>query len=135
MLRYFVSISMILLFMTGCNSNREEFIVNLEVLVLGPLENDEYMLEIVHLDESRYMDRHPVAYIDDPFEEDVNLYLTKNGSVNVSVETDMSYSITVFETTLTEKGEGMNLHQNKGNPLWGEEVLINDDTKQLIDLN
>ncbi|GAF18952.1 hypothetical protein JCM19046_3567 [Bacillus sp. JCM 19046] len=98
-------------------------------------ESHEYILEIVHLDEPRYMDRHPVAYTDDLFGKDVNLYLTENRVLNVPVETDMSYLITVFETTLTEEGENINLHKSIGNQVWKEEVFIIEDTEVLIDIN
>ncbi len=59
------------------------------------------------------MDRHPVAYSDDLFEKDINLYLTENRAVNVPVEMDMRYSITVFKTTLREEGENINIHRKK----------------------
>lgn len=122
--------------LSSCTFGKEQSVFNLEFIVSeNKATQNEYMLEIVQLDDPKYMDRHPVAYVDDPFGRDANLYLTENRSVNVPVEIDMRYSITVFETTLTEIGEEMNLHPNKGNPLWVGEVLINDDTKQLLDLN
>ncbi|KQL55781.1 MULTISPECIES: hypothetical protein [Bacillaceae] len=135
-MRYSIFTFTILLTLSSCTFGKEQSVFNLEFIVSkNKATQNEYMLEIEHLDEPRYMDHHPVAYVNDPFEKDANLYLTENRSVNVPVEIDMRYSITVFETTLTEIGEEMNLHQNKGNPLWVGEVLINDDTKQLIDLN